>query len=133
MVTNRSCICQSLKACERRVRAVGGKEFSEGFNAALERAQEAIEAITEDQNSSVEWDRDYDIDPSGEVRNPRIWIREAIHAIDGLVSNRSAVVCHYCQRPVYFSTDAKDPLHLDHSPLCSQGNVVRWIERDPYG
>ena len=41
----------------------------------------AIEAIPEDMNSSTEWDRDYDIDPSGNTRNPRIWIREAVSAL----------------------------------------------------
>jgi hypothetical protein len=41
---------------------------------------------------------------------------------------RGVIKCHYCQRPVSFSTGT--PTHLDLTPLCSQGSVVRWSERD---
>ena len=41
---------------------------------------------------------------------------------------RGVIKCHYCQRPVSFDTGK--PSHLDGSPLCSQGSVIRWIERD---
>jgi len=44
----------------------------------------AVEAIENDFNSSAEWDRDYDVDPSGNTRNPRIWVREAISALNSL-------------------------------------------------
>jgi hypothetical protein len=44
---------------------------------------------------------------------------------------RGIMKCHYCQRPVSF--DIGTPSHVDDSPLCSQGSIVRWIERDVRG
>ena len=44
---------------------------------------------------------------------------------------RGVIKCHYCQRPVSFDTGS--PSHLDGSLLCSQGSVIRWIERDING
>jgi len=40
-----------------------------------------VEAISDDPNSGVDWNWDYDIDPTGMTRNPRVWIREAVAAI----------------------------------------------------
>jgi hypothetical protein len=60
------CICDELRACETRVTA-----------AAVQR----VEAIADDPDSGVDWNRDYDIDPSGNTRNPLVWIREAVAAI----------------------------------------------------
>lgn len=41
----------------------------------------------------------------------------------------AVVVCHYCQREVSFIPGGiADPLHVDGSAICSQGNVVRWLE-----
>jgi len=60
------CICKELLACEDRVTA-----------AAVQR----VEAIADDPNSGVDWNWDYDIDPTGMTRNPRVWIREAVAAI----------------------------------------------------
>jgi hypothetical protein len=62
-------------------RAVGDKE---GQREMLARCIAAVEAIESDLDSSAEWDRDYDVDPSGNTRNPRIWVREAISALNSL-------------------------------------------------
>lgn len=50
----------------------------------------AIEAVPEDMDSSAEWDCDYDVDETGETRNPRIWLREATAALRALSGNESA-------------------------------------------
>ena len=60
------CICDALRACEARVIA-----------AAVQR----VEAIADDPESGVDWNWDYDIDPTGMTRNPLVWIREAVAAI----------------------------------------------------
>ena len=60
------CICDALRACEARVIA-----------AAVQR----VEAIADDPESGVDWNWDYDIDPTGMTRNPLVWIREAVSAI----------------------------------------------------
>jgi hypothetical protein len=60
------CICEQLRACETRVVA-----------AAVLR----VEAIADDPESGVDWNWDYDIDPTGMTRNPLVWIREAVAAI----------------------------------------------------
>jgi hypothetical protein len=60
------CICDELRACEERVLA-----------AAVQR----VEEIQLDHDSGTDWDWDYDIDPTGNTRNPRVWIREAVAAI----------------------------------------------------
>ena len=59
-------ICDALRACEQRVIA-----------AAVQR----VEAIADDPESGVDWNWDYDIDPTGMTRNPLVWIREAVAAI----------------------------------------------------
>ena len=48
---------------------------------ALAAAVQRVEAIADDPNSGVDWNWDYDIDPSGNTRNPLVWIREAVAAI----------------------------------------------------
>jgi hypothetical protein len=48
---------------------------------ALDAAVQRVEAIADDMNSGVDWHWDYDIDPTGMTRNPRVWIREAVAAI----------------------------------------------------
>ena len=60
------CICERLRACEQRVIA-----------AAMQR----VEAIADDRDSGVDWNWDYEADPTGMTRNPRVWIREAVAAI----------------------------------------------------
>jgi hypothetical protein len=60
------CICDALRACEARV-----------IGAAVQR----VEAIPDDPDSGVDWNWDYDIDPTGMTRNPYVWIREAVAAI----------------------------------------------------
>jgi hypothetical protein len=62
-------------------RAAGDRE---GQREMLARCIAAVEAIENDLDSSAEWDRDYDVDPSGNTRNPRIWVREAISALQSL-------------------------------------------------
>ena len=62
------CICEALRACEARV---------------LEAAVQRVEAIEYDPDSGVDWNWDYDIDPTGMTRNPLVWIREAVAAIKG--------------------------------------------------
>jgi len=64
----RECICDRLQACEARVTA-----------AAVQR----VEAIADDPNSGVDWNWDYEADPTGMTRNPFVWIREAVAAIKG--------------------------------------------------
>ena len=60
------CICDALRACEIR---------------ALDAAVQRVEVIADDMNSGVDWNWDYDADPTGMTRNPRVWIREAVAAI----------------------------------------------------
>ena len=48
---------------------------------ALAAAVQRVEAIADDPDSGVDWNWDYDIDPTGMTRNPLVWIREAVAAI----------------------------------------------------
>jgi hypothetical protein len=75
--------CPSCKRMNEMLaeRAAGDRE---GQRDMLNRCIAAVEAIENDFNSSAEWDRDYDVDPSGNTRNPRIWIREAVSALRSL-------------------------------------------------
>ena len=66
------CICEALRACEARV---------------LEAAVQRVEAIEYDPDSGVDWNWDYDIDPTGMTRNPLVWIREAVAAIKNEVKS----------------------------------------------
>jgi len=52
-----------------------------GHRDALDAAVQRVEAIADDPNSGVDWNWDYDADPTGMTRNPRVWIREAVAAI----------------------------------------------------
>ena len=63
------CICDRLRACERRV---------------LDAAREALTAVENDPDAEIDYDRDYMADPSGNTRNPRMWLRHALAAIDAL-------------------------------------------------
>ena len=56
----------ALRACEERV---------------IGEAVQRVEAIEYDPDSGVDWNWDYDIDPTGMTRNPLVWIREAVAAI----------------------------------------------------
>jgi hypothetical protein len=75
--------CPSCKRMNQMLaeRAAGDRE---GQRDMLNRCIAAVEAIENDLDSSAEWDRDYDVDPSGNTRNPRIWVREAISALNSL-------------------------------------------------
>jgi low affinity Fe/Cu permease len=52
--------------------------------AALRAAREAVVAIEQDPDAEVDYDRDYTADRSGNTRNARIWLREAVSAIEEL-------------------------------------------------
>lgn len=58
--------------------------WNEGYFQALKDALVVVYEIQDDGDSSTEWDRDYDIDPTGDTRSPRIWLREAMAAIESL-------------------------------------------------
>jgi hypothetical protein len=60
------CICDALQACEIR---------------SLDAAVQRVEAIADDRDSGVDWNWDYEADPTGMTRNPLVWIREAVAAI----------------------------------------------------
>jgi len=55
--------------------------YEQGWRDAITTAVQRVEAIADDPNSGVDWNWDYDIDPTGMTRNPRVWIREAVAAI----------------------------------------------------
>ena len=55
--------------------------YGQGQRDALDAAVQRVEAIADDQESGVDWNWDYDIDPTGMTRNPLVWIREAVAAI----------------------------------------------------
>ena len=75
--------CPSCKRMNEMLaeRAAGDRE---GQRDMLNRCIAAVEEIENDLNSSAEWDRDYDVDPSGQTRSPRIWIREAVSSLRSL-------------------------------------------------
>ena len=62
----RICICRQVARVEHRV---------------IGEAVQRVEAIEYDPDSGVDWNWDYDIDPTGMTRNPLVWIREAVAAI----------------------------------------------------
>ena len=47
----------------------------------LDAAVQRVEALEYDPESGVDWNWDYDIDPTGMTRNPLVWIRVAVAAI----------------------------------------------------
>ncbi len=61
--------CDMLRACEQRT---------------LDAAREAVAAVEDQWDAEIDYDRDYAFDPSGGTRNPRIWLRDALAAIDAL-------------------------------------------------
>lgn len=78
-----ACICPELRAFEQRVRneyRVGHADYASGLDAA----REAVAAVENDPDAEIDYDRDYTADPSGNTRNPRIWLRDALAAIDAL-------------------------------------------------
>ena len=85
------CICDRLQACEARVTALATPEtvaqatywYEQGQRDFLKAAVQRVEAIADDMNSGVDWNWDYEADPTGMTRNPRVWIREAVAAIKG--------------------------------------------------
>lgn len=88
------CICIHLAACEQRVRdeergwegavVIARAGYEDGYAAALNAAREAVAAVEDQWDAEIDYDRDYAFDPSGGTRNPRIWLRDALDAIDAL-------------------------------------------------
>lgn len=58
--------------------------YANGYAAAVRDALIAVYSVQDDSASSVGWERDYDVDPTGDTRSPRIWLREAMAAIESL-------------------------------------------------
>ena len=84
----RECICERLKQAENYARiavmhTVDVDSYEQGQRDALNAAVQRVEAIADDPDSGVDWNWDYDIDPTGMTRNPLVWIREAVAAIKG--------------------------------------------------
>jgi hypothetical protein len=75
---------QAAFIIETATKSVWIDGYGEGRKDMLAKAIAAVEAIEFDAYSSTEWDRDYNLDPSGETRYPRIWIHEAITALRAL-------------------------------------------------
>jgi hypothetical protein len=59
----------------------------QGWNKALDAARNAVAAL-ENADLEIDWDRDYAADPTGNTRNPRLWLRDALAAIDALREER---------------------------------------------
>ena len=57
--------------------------------AALDAALEAVVAVQKVPDAEVDYHRDYSVDPSGDTRSPRMWLRDALAAIDALRTNTS--------------------------------------------
>ena len=55
--------------------------YEQGQRDALDAAVQRVEAIEYDPDSGVDWNWDYEADPTGMTRNPLVWIREAVAAI----------------------------------------------------
>ncbi|HSG62047.1 MAG TPA: hypothetical protein VLA24_11525 [Pseudomonadales bacterium] len=64
--------------------------FSSGYAAGLDAARAAVVAVEENPKAEVDYERDYTADSSGETRNPRIWVREAVAAIEAIDDTRQA-------------------------------------------
>ena len=63
--------------CAEKVAAA----YALGQRDAIDAAVQRVEALEYDPDSGVDWNWDYDIDPTGMTRNPLVWIREAVAAI----------------------------------------------------
>jgi len=61
--------------------------YLRGYVNALDAAREAVAAVESDPGAEIDYDRDYRADPSGGTRNPRMWMRDALAAIDSLRSD----------------------------------------------
>ena len=84
----RECICERLNQAENMARFAARHltdvdSYNEGRREAIADAVQRVEALANDPNSGVDWNWDYDIDPTGNTRNPLVWIREAVAAIKG--------------------------------------------------
>lgn len=59
-------------------------EWDRAYAAGLDAAREAVAALEGNLDLEIDWDRDHAADPSGNTRNARIWLRDAVAAIDAL-------------------------------------------------
>ena len=80
------CICERLKQAENYAsiaswHTVEVDSYEQGQRDAIAAAVQRVEALEYDPDSGVDWNWDYDIDPTGMTRNPLVWIREAVAAI----------------------------------------------------
>lgn len=92
------CICDRLRANEMRIRSeydeykamLGGIEYGaeRSWDYALDAAREAVAAVENDPDAEIDYDRDYRSDPTGNTRNPRMWLHDALRAIDALRGER---------------------------------------------
>ena len=55
--------------------------YEQGQRDALDAAVQRVEALEYNPESGVDWNWDYDIDPTGMTRNGYVWIRVAVAAI----------------------------------------------------
>ena len=84
----RNRICERLKQAENYARiavmhTVDVDSYEQGQRDAIAAAVQRVEAIADDRESGVDWNWDYEADPTGMTRNPRVWIHEAVAAIKG--------------------------------------------------
>ena len=85
----RPCVCDLIARVRLDTAARNyNNGFDDGYAAALCDAVEAVKEVEYDADSSAELERDYDVDPTGQTRNPRIWVREAVAAIEELGADR---------------------------------------------
>ena len=127
------CICDRLRACEERVRLedddyayVAAQSESEGrwrgWSEALDAAREVVAALESNPELEIDWDRDYAVDPSGATRNRRVWLRDAVAAIDALREEQSSggqgiLKCSACKCDLQWLSNRL--VHLgDASELC---------------
>jgi hypothetical protein len=90
----RLCLCGIIASVrqDERINSLGTrvrelKPYADGYcdgqRDALNAAVQRVESLADDMDASTEWCRDYEADKTGNTRNPRIWIREAVAAIQG--------------------------------------------------
>lgn len=61
-----------------------GAGYRLGYDAGLDNARQAVAAVEDHPDAEIDYDRDYTVDPSGDTRNARMWLRDALAAIDAL-------------------------------------------------
>lgn len=82
----RACICDIIRTVEQRVDE-HWKRLWDSYAAGLwedtlDAALESVAALEGNPDLEIDWDRDYVADPTGNTRNARIWLRDAVNAIE---------------------------------------------------